>query len=133
MPTPNDQSTTDRAGEQIAHEARVAFTDAGNCPEFVELYPRLREALSAEQWELASRMIGLAQQATAEAEHEELLAMVDGIARHFPGQAPAIRAVARHLFDAAAPRDCGVLGDELGPDGRPAREWLECLGPKPAA
>ena len=133
MPTPTGQSSTDRAREQIAHKARVTFPSAGKDPAFVALYAEAREARDARQWELVSRMIAQAERATADVEHDELWALVDGIARHFPAFGPAIHATARHLFDAASPRDCGVLGDELGSDGRPAREWVECLGPGPAA
>jgi hypothetical protein len=133
MPTPTDHPTTDRAGEQVAHEVRVKFTSAGTCPQFLELYPRLLEALSPEQWGLVSRAIVLAQQAESDKENDELWALVDGVARHFPGFGPAIRATARHIFEAGAPEDCGVLGDALSPDGRPGGAWVECLGPTPAA
>ena len=49
--------------------------------------------------------------------------MVVAIARHFPGVAPAIRAVARHSIEASRSSDCGVRWDERQP-----AEWIECLG-----
>ena len=132
MSTPNAQSTTDRPREQVAEEARVSFPHAGRSPEFVALYAEARESLDARQWDVVGRMIGAAEQATVGVEHDELWALVDGLARHFPGQAPAIRGVARHVFDAASPEDCGVLGGDLSPEGRPGGAWVECLGPRPA-
>ena len=129
MPTPTDHDTAERAGEQVAHEARVSFPHAGRSPEFVALYTEAREALDAGQWDLVSRMISVAEQATADVEHDELWSLVDGVARHFPGQAPAIRATARHIFDAGDPEACGVLGEEIMEVRPPAREWVECLGP----
>ena len=52
--------------------------------------------------------------------------MVDAIARHFPGFAPAIHAVARHLIEASRSSDCGIRQDERQPAA-----WIECVGAVP--
>ena len=109
------------------HEAKVRFPYAGYRLAFVELYATLQETLDLEQRGLLRKMIELAEQATVDEEHEAKWALVDGIARHFPAFAPAIRAVAHHVFEFSGPSDCGV--DRIDDDPPP---WVaECVGPAP--
>jgi hypothetical protein len=89
MPTSTDQSSTDRAREQVAHEAAMARR-----AEEDRLARRLRAELTEGQWEMHERLLEL----NATALHEDEDRRVEELARHLPGAAPAIRVLAEHLI-----------------------------------
>ena len=117
------------ATKEITQEAQVTFAEAGACPAFVELYAELRETLDPEHIARVTRLVKLAEQAVHDYEYGATWALIDGTARHFGGLAPAIRAVAEHIFTAAQPKDCGIVGLALLPDAPPDGAWVACLGP----
>ena len=108
------------------HDAEVTFPLGSRSPEFVELYAQLRDTLDPDAWARVRKMVTLTEQQAGEREYASVWEMVDAIARHFPGFAPAIRAVAQHLIEASCSSDCGVRWDERQP-----AEWLPCAGPVP--
>ena len=108
----------------VVHEAAVKFPIASKAPGFAGLYERLRGVLGPEPWAQLKELLRQAEQAAADLETEAIYSTADGIARHFPGLGPAIRAVAQHTLEASSRRDCGAQWDEAIP-----YEWVGCLGP----
>ena len=84
MPTPNDQSTT--------------YTGTARRDEEDRLARRRRAELTEEQWEMHERLAQL----DAAARHAEEDRLLEEMARHLPGVAPAIRAVTAHLIEQRA-------------------------------
>ncbi len=92
-----------------------------------EIERRLRRELTPQQFGLVLQLETAVGDATADERDEWIDRLVEGIARHFPGYAPAIRVVAQHLAesDAGAADRCG-----LGPAPNVAYVW-DCSGPVP--
>jgi hypothetical protein len=60
---------------------------------------RLWLELTAEQYGLVRELIRLEADAPIEGLLDESDRLIEGLANHFPGMGPAIRAVARHIID----------------------------------
>jgi uncharacterized protein YllA (UPF0747 family) len=92
-----------------------------------ELERRLRRDLSPAQLALVMQLKDAVADATGDERDEWVDRLVEGIARHFPGFGPAIRAVAQHLVesDTGASDRCG-----LGLKPNVAYLW-DCSGPVP--
>jgi hypothetical protein len=81
-----------------------------------DLHGRVRTALGAEHWKLVLELLEAVEKRWADNLASDSWALIDGIAAHFPGQAPAIRAVGTHLWETGdLDSDCGVTR----PEGRP--------------
>lgn len=108
--------------EQV-HDAQVKFPEGSRWPEFIELYGQLREALEPATLARVEQLVQAAEHEAVSSGYEEAWALVDNVARYFPAFRPAIRAVARHLFEDVKRDDCGVRLDDRMP-----AEWVPCVG-----
>ena len=109
-----------------SHDAAVRFR-AGRLPEFTETYTRLHSLVGPESWELVLRLLDLTEETGEDAGNSAVVAMIHDLAQHFPGLAPAIRAVGRHIVETGRPEDCGVRWEDQNANGGPG--WVGCLGP----
>ena len=72
---------------------------------------RLWLELTPEQYQLVRELIRMEVDAPIPGLDDEAERVVEGLANHFPGFAPAIRAVAQHLIDQGAIYEDGDLPD----------------------
>jgi hypothetical protein len=107
-------------------EDRPAATSASRL-RIDEIERRLRRDLSPAQFVLVMQFKIAVADAVGDERDEWVDRLVEGVARHFPGFAPAIRAVAQHLVesDTGTSDRCG-----LGPKPNVSYLW-DCSGPVP--
>ena len=86
---------------------------------------RLWLELTPEQYQLVRELIRMEVDAPVPGLDDEAERVVEGLARHFPGFGPAIRAVGQHLIEQGAIYEDGDLSDCC----RGANRMLDELGP----
>jgi len=103
MATPNTDSIAAEAEEAATPRTQRTPTElAYDCPEFRRLERELQSQLTDEQWGLHVAIRDAEGDHTAR-EYERLR---DTWYRHFPGLAPAMRAVEQHLSDTPTAELC---------------------------
>ena len=75
------------------------------------LHDRLKAQLAPELWRLVYQYGEAKERAREDREYDEVYLMVEMIAAHFPGLAPAIRCMVQHGWDSDYGRgaECGVV------------------------
>ena len=96
----------------------------------LDLHNRVRATVGETHWPLVFDLLERNEADWSKNLTHDVYAMIEGIAGHFPGLAPAIRAVGQHIYETGdLPRACGVARD----DDDPSPETPPCVGPVPVS